>query len=155
MDSISTRYRSDYSPLSAITAHFAGELGGALYNAGWWDINDTSFLNNTAGSGGLAIHDQGSSLVLWHAIFDGNAFSCPPDQYSDAHHVSMLIVRFPHAHKTNSFRTNPWQIEGKQFASSPDRMRPTFLTTTFVPRESVRHNKGQIPASMNTCQIVQ
>lgn len=70
---------------------FAVGLGGAIFNAGAWEIDNTLFSENTAGAGGLAIHDEGSSLVLSNDSFSGNMSSCPSDQYSDAHHVREII----------------------------------------------------------------
>lgn len=75
-----------------MTAHFAAELGGAIYNAGAWEVTDTVFSENTAEGGGLAIHEAGSSLELWNTTFYGNVFSCPTDQYSDARHVRILVM---------------------------------------------------------------
>lgn len=69
---------------------FAVGMGGAIFNAGAWAINNTVFSENTAGRGGLAIHDDGSFLGLSNATFRGNMFTCPSDQYSDAHHVRKL-----------------------------------------------------------------
>lgn len=74
-----------------MTTYVADEFGGALYNAGAWEINNTVFSENTAGGGGLAIHDDGSSLVLWNDTFSGNMFRCPSDQYRDAHHVRRVV----------------------------------------------------------------
>lgn len=76
-------------------------LGGALYNAGAWEITNTVFLENTAGGGGLAVYDEGSSLALWNDTFRGNAFSCPSDQYSDAHYVRTNMIRFSLAKELN------------------------------------------------------
>lgn len=71
---------------------FSVESGGALYNAGVLAVSSTVFTENIAGEGGLAIHDEGSSLVLENVTFVENMFSCPVDQYADAHHVSAFLI---------------------------------------------------------------
>lgn len=71
---------------------FPVESGGALYNAGVLAVSSTVFTGNIAGEGGLAIHDEGSYLVLENVTLVENMFSCPVDQYADAHHVSAFLI---------------------------------------------------------------
>lgn len=90
-----TRYLRPFTPiLSGIITRYSAESGGALYNAGALAVNASVFASNTAGKGGLAIHDEGSYIVLENVTFHENMFSCPAEQYSDAHHVSAFNVYY-------------------------------------------------------------
>lgn len=81
-----------YAPERGVTATISAELGGALFNAGALTVNNTVFVENTAGEGGLAIHDEGSDIVLKNVTFHGNTLSCPSQQYTDAHDVSAFVI---------------------------------------------------------------
>ena len=78
-----------------MTYWFTVESGGGLYNAGALAVSGTLFKENIAGEDGLAIHDEGSYLVLGNVTFEENMFRCPVDQYADTHHVSVFLTWAP------------------------------------------------------------
>lgn len=68
------------------------KTGGALFNTGLMEIQDTVFAENTATSGGLAIQTLPSTVVLRNVTFDGNILSCPSQTYSYTDDVSTEIT---------------------------------------------------------------
>lgn len=70
-----------------VSCRFEDESGGALFNIGPLEINNTMFKENTAADGGLAVMNEQAPLDLWNVSFDGNMLSCDPDQYLDLDHV--------------------------------------------------------------------
>ena len=76
-----------------MTANFADESGGALFNIGSLAVINTVFSENTTADGGLDIMNEDPPLGLWNATFDGNMLSCPPEEYNDFYQVSTVVVR--------------------------------------------------------------
>lgn len=90
----------------------SAESGGGLYSAGALEVSNTVFSENIAGEGGLAIHDEGSFIVMENVTFDDNKFSCPDDQYTDVQHVSGLFcnVFFTPKNAILTTRVDDWYI---------------------------------------------
>lgn len=75
-------------------AGLLGETGGALFNAGALEAQDTDFTENVAQDDGLAVYNEHSEfLVLQDVTFTGNTRSCPSGEYSSVDDVSRVDIR--------------------------------------------------------------
>lgn len=90
-----------------VAATRSAESGGGLYNAGALDVSDAVFSDNVAGEGGLAIHDEGSFMVMENVTFDDNKFSCSDGQYTDVQEVSTLLFLMSSSHVHTPTLINP------------------------------------------------
>lgn len=75
-----------------VSTGFSEQTGGAIFNAGALEAQDTAFSENVAHDDGLAIYNADSDvLVLRDVTFTGNTRSCPSGEYSA---IDVSTVKF-------------------------------------------------------------
>lgn len=90
--SVNSKGESKYITTRCRThAHYAEEMGGALWTADGMEITDSTFAKNTARDG-LAVSTLETPLLLWNVTFNDNILTCPLQTYSYTQEVSSLFL---------------------------------------------------------------